>query len=701
MGKLVIVESPAKAKTIAKYLGEGYQVKASMGHLRDLPPKKFGVDVKKNFELTYIPIPTKDDVIRDLQKAAEKSEAVFLATDPDREGEAISWHLSKLLGLPEDLDNRVTFNEITAQAVRSGIANPRHIDIDLVDAQQARRALDRIVGYKLSPFLCKKIRRGLSAGRVQSVVTRLVVDREREIRAFEPEEYWSLGAKLHKGAKGRLFEAKYYGNTEGKVDLANEEQTLAIRNKLENAEFRVTGVKKSDKRRNPPPPFTTSTLQQDASRRLGMASKRSMAVAQSLYEGVELGDRGLTGLITYMRTDSVRLSDDAVSAVRSYISENFGDNLLPKNPRVFKAKGGAQDAHEAVRPTDVNLTPAMLKADLTNDQYRLYKLIWERFVACQMAVAVYDAVSIEIMAEDEIFRASGQTVKVPGFTTLYEEKGDNDEKSVSLPALEEGDVLKLQELIPAQHFTEPPPRYNEASLIKTMEEKGIGRPSTYASTISTILDRAYVEREGKALKATPLGEAVTDLMIQRFSDIVNVRFTAGMEASLDRVETGEASWTAILHEFYDKFAAELKKAEVEMKEQRITVPEEETDEICELCGQKMVIKYGRFGRFLSCKAYPECKNAKPIIEDTGGKCPLCGGRVAKRFSRKKKAFYICENNKGKDQGCSFITWDQPLTDLCPKCGKTLFKHNYRGEKDIRCLNEGCDYKQDLKDKKEA
>ncbi|MBE6930957.1 MAG: type I DNA topoisomerase, partial [Ruminococcaceae bacterium] len=418
MGKLVIVESPAKAKTIAKYLGEGYQVKASMGHLRDLPPKKFGVDVKKNFELTYIPIPTKDDVIRDLQKAAEKSEAVFLATDPDREGEAISWHLSKLLGLPEDLDNRVTFNEITAQAVRSGIANPRHIDIDLVDAQQARRALDRIVGYKLSPFLCKKIRRGLSAGRVQSVVTRLVVDREREIRAFEPEEYWSLGAKLHKGAKGRLFEAKYYGNTEGKVDLANEEQTLAIRNKLENAEFRVTGVKKSDKRRNPPPPFTTSTLQQDASRRLGMASKRSMAVAQSLYEGVELGDRGLTGLITYMRTDSVRLSDDAVSAVRSYISENFGDNLLPKNPRVFKAKGGAQDAHEAVRPTDVNLTPAMLKADLTNDQYRLYKLIWERFVACQMAVAVYDAVSVEIMAEDEIFRASGQTVKVPGFTTL-------------------------------------------------------------------------------------------------------------------------------------------------------------------------------------------------------------------------------------------------------------------------------------------
>ena len=704
MGKLVIVESPAKAKTIAKYLGSDYQVVASMGHVRDLPEKKFGIDTDHDFEPTYIALPKKEELIRDLRRAASKSDFVYLATDPDREGEAISWHLAKLLDLPEEQPNRVTFNEITKSAVQSGIRAPRRIDADLVDAQQARRVLDRIVGYKLSPFLWKKIRRGLSAGRVQSVVTRLVVDREREIRAFEPVEYWTLAAKLKRGSS-RMFEAKYFGaQTDGapvKAELPDEKVTTALKEKLESAAYKVGKVKKSEKRRQPPPPFTTSTLQQDASRRLGMPSKRTMAVAQSLYEGIELSGRGLTGLITYMRTDSVRLSDEAVQAGRAYIDANFGAEYRPKEPRAFKAKGGAQDAHEAIRPTDVNLTPAALKGDLTNDQYRLYKLIWERFVACQMANAVYSTVSVDILAEagpeTHIFRATGQTLKFAGYTALYEEKNDDEEKAVSLPELEEGDALKLISLTPDQHFTEPPPRYNEASLIKTMEEKGIGRPSTYAPTISTILDRDYIEREGKTLRPTPLGETVTDLMVKRFPDIVNVKFTAGMEDSLDRVESGEEPWKELIGGFYKGFSEELKKAEQEMTE-RVQVPAEETDEVCELCGRKMVIKNGRFGKFLACPGYPECKNTKPIVDDTGGKCPVCGGRIIRRYSKKKRAFYICENNRGKDVGCSFITWDQPLTEPCPKCGKTLFRHSFKGERDIRCLAEGCGYKRAGKEK---
>ena len=705
MGKLVIVESPAKAKTIAKYLGADFDVMASMGHVRDLPEKKLGVDTEHDFEPTYVPMPKKEELIRELRKAAAKSDFVYLATDPDREGEAISWHLAYLLGLPEDQDNRVTFNEITKNAVRAGIAAPRRIDGDRVDAQQARRVLDRIVGYKLSPFLWKKIRRGLSAGRVQSVVTRLVVDREREIRAFVPVEYWTLGARLRRGAS-RIFEAKYFGRLGAngaaeKVDLHNEEETQVLKTALEAAAFTVSKVKKSEKRRQPPPPFTTSTLQQDASRRLSMPSKRTMAVAQSLYEGVELSGRGLTGLITYMRTDSVRLSDEAVQSGRAYIEAHFGADYRPREPRAFKSKSAAQDAHEAIRPTDVNLTPADLKADLTNDQYRVYKLIWERFVSCQMAAAVYDTISVEIGAPAgdavHVFRASGQTLKFAGYTALYEEKGDDDEKAVSLPELAEGDTLKLVSLTPDQHFTEPPPRYNEASLIKTMEEKGIGRPSTYAPTISTILDRDYIEREGKTLRPTPLGETVTDLMIQRFPDIVNVKFTAEMENSLDRVESGEEPWKELISGFYEGFSEELSRAEKEMTE-RVQVPVEESDEVCELCGRKMVIKTGRFGKFLACPGYPECKNTKPIVDDTGGKCPICGGRIIKRFSKKKRAFFICENNRGKDEGCSFITWDTPLADVCPQCGKTLFRHSFHGERDIRCLAEGCGYKKDQKEK---
>lgn len=700
MAKLVIVESPAKAKTIAKYLGADYKVKASMGHVRDLPDRQLGVDLKNDFEPTYVPLKNKADLIRELKSAAASSDEVFLATDPDREGEAISWHLASLLGLPDTLENRVTFNEITKAAVQQGIRHPRRIDEALVDAQQARRVLDRIVGYKLSPFLWKKIRRGLSAGRVQSVVTRLVVEREREIRAFVPVEYWSLAAKLRKPPRGRAFEAKYFGTADGKAEMPDETAALAIRDEVQNETFTVTKVKKSEKRRNPSPPFTTSTLQQDASRRLGMSSKRTMAVAQSLYEGVEVTGRGMTGLITYMRTDSVRLSDEAVQAGRAYIEETYGKDYRPKEPRVFKAKGSSQDAHEAVRPTDVTLTPAELKGDLTGDQYKIYKLIWERFVACQMAAVVFDTVSVEIAAGRHLFRASGQTVKFPGYTALYEEKGDADEKSVKLPELTEGTVLELLELIPAQHFTEPPPRYNEASLIRTMEEKGIGRPSTYAPTISTILERDYIEREGKALRATPLGETVTDLMIAWFPDIVDVKFTAGMENSLDKVEAKELPWRELIGTFYTSFAEELKKAETQMTE-RVKVPEEESDEVCELCGRKMVIKTGRFGKFLACPGYPECKNTKPIVDVAAGSCPLCGGRIIRRMSKKKHAYYICENNHGKDRGCPFITWDVPTTDTCPKCGKTLFRHSFRGERDIRCLNTACGYKAEQKKKEDA
>ncbi len=502
-----------------------------------------------------------------------------------------------------------------------------------------------------------------------------------------------------------MFEAKYFGRiTDGapvKAELPDEAVTQSLKEALEAASFTATKVKKGEKRRMPPPPFTTSTLQQDASRRLNMPSKRTMAVAQTLYEGVELSDRGLTGLITYMRTDSVRLSDEAVQAGRAYIEENFGAEYRPREPRVFKTKGSAQDAHEAIRPTDVTLTPAELKGDLTNDQYRVYKLIWERFVSCQMAAAVYNTISVEITAGtnggEHLFRASGQTLKFAGYTALYEEKSDDEEKAVTLPELAEGDRLKLVSMESDQHFTEPPPRYNEASLIKTMEEKGIGRPSTYAPTISTILDRDYIEREGKTLRPTPLGETVTDLMVKRFPDIVNVKFTAGMEDSLDRVESGEEPWKKLIGGFYEGFSEELSRAEKEMTE-RVQVPAEESDEVCELCGRKMVIKSGRFGKFLACPGYPECKNTKPIVDDTGAKCPICGGRIIRRFSKKKRAFFLCENNHGQDKGCAFITWDTPLAETCPECGKNLFRHSFRGERDIRCLNEGCGYKRETKEK---
>ncbi len=696
MANLVIVESPAKAKTIAKYLGSDYEIKASMGHLRDLPAKKIGVDVRKNFEPQYVPIDGKDELIKNLRSRAAVSQKVFLATDPDREGEAIAWHLKELLDLDDNRTSRITFNEITKSAVLDGISRPRKIDMELVDAQQARRVLDRLVGYKLSPFLWKKVKRGLSAGRVQSVVTRLVVEREREIRNFVSEESWSLELLLAKKNAKRTFAAKYVGTGDEKITLRTENETLLIRDAVErfaaeNGGIRVKSVKKSEKRRNPAAPFITSTLQQESARRLGMQSKRTMALAQQLYEGIELSGRGLTGLITYMRTDSTRLSDEATASAREFIVKNFGKEYCPKSVRVYKTKNAAQDAHEAIRPSDVNLTPELLKNDLSRDQLRLYRLIWERFVACQMSAATLDVVSVELEADSHLFRASGQTVKFNGFMALYEEKrdeADEQDEFVVLPVLEENELLRLEKTVPAQHFSQPPARYNEASLIKTMEEKGIGRPSTYAPTISTILDRDYVEKEGKSLKPTPLGEAVTDLMIDKFSDIVDVKFTAGMESDLDKVEAGKILWKDLISSFYKDFASELKKAEEELKEQRVKIRDEESDEVCDLCGRKMVIKYGRFGKFLACPGYPECKNTKAIADDTGYKCPKCGGRILKKKSKNGKVYYGCEKNPT----CDFMTWDAPISDLCPKCGYNLFRHNFRGEKSVSCLREGCDYK---------
>ncbi len=693
MANLVIVESPAKAKTIAKYLGSGYKVKASMGHVIDLPRKGLGVDTAANFEPQYVPIEGKHEIIDELVKAAGNSDKVYLATDPDREGEAISWHLARLLGLNEKEPNRITFNEITKRAVSDGIAHPRTIDQNLVDAQQARRILDRLVGYQLSPFLWKKVRRGLSAGRVQSVVTRMIVDREREIRAFQPEEYWTIDAMLLKNGAKKPFVAKFYGKGGKKQELKSEAEANAVYEAVRQSPFVVRSVKLSERKRNPPPPFITSTLQQDASRRLGMQSKRTMAVAQQLYEGIELEGRGMTGLITYMRTDSVRLSDDALQAVRAYIKESYGSDYCPHSARVFKTRGGAQDAHEAIRPSDVTLTPELLKNDLSRDQLRLYRLIWERFVACQMAAATYHVVSAEIESAGYDFRASGQTVKFKGYTALYVEKTDEEEPENSpVPAdLSEGETLKLESLKPEQHFTQPPPRYNEASLVKAMEEKGIGRPSTYAPTISTIIDRDYVSREEKVLKPTPLGEAVTDLMIDKFQDIVDIQFTAGMENQLDRVEAGEEDWKSVLSDFYRDFDGELKKAEEDMKEKRVKIADEPTDEVCEVCGKPMVIKYGRFGRFMSCSGYPECKTTKPLLDYTEGACPLCGSRIVKKKSKKGITYYNCEQGTK----CGFITWDKPLDRACPKCGKTLFQHSFRGERRINCLNPECDYQEEL------
>ena len=701
LSNLVIVESPAKAKTIKKYLGKDFEVVASMGHVRDLPKSKFGVDVDHDFTPMYVDIKGKEDLIKDLKKAAQKSDAIFLATDPDREGEAISWHLAQMLGVDMNQPNRVTFNEITKSGVKYGMDHPRMIDVKLVDAQQARRVLDRIVGYKISPFLWRKVRKGLSAGRVQSVAVRIIMDREEEIRAFKQQEYWSIDARLAaKGHAKKPFPAKLYAIDGKKLELTaipDEKRAREIVESLDGADYIVSNVKKGVRRKSPAPPFITSTLQQEASRRLGYQSRRTMKVAQELYEGVEIEGIGATGLITYMRTDSLRISDEAAEQAKTYITGTYGKEYLPAARRVFKTKKNAQDAHEAIRPSDPSLTPDRVKKDLTAEQYKLYKLIWERFIASQMANALLDTVAVDIEAANCLFKASGFTVKFDGFTVLYEESKDtDDENTASLPPLEAGNVLTLKELTPNQHFTQPPARYTEASLIKTLEENGIGRPSTYAPTITTILARGYVERENKSLKPTALGEVTTKLMEEQFAKIVDVTFTANMEKTLDEVEEGNVDYPKMLSGFYDDFMTTLEQAEKNMDGTRVKVPDEETDIVCELCGRKMVIKTGRFGKFLACPGFPECRNTKKIVKETGGLCPVCGGKVLAKKSKNGKGYYGCEHNPQ----CQFMTWDKPLSETCPKCGATLFQKTGRGAL-IHCLKEGCDYARPVKPKKEA
>ena len=688
---LVIVESPAKAKTIGKYLGPGYEVKASMGHVRDLPKSKIGVDVDHGFALDYQPIKGKEEIIGELKKAAKKSGKVYLATDPDREGEAISWHLKELLDLPDDKTYRVTFNEITKKVVNDSISNPRAIDMDLVNAQQARRVLDRIVGYQISPLLWKKIRRGLSAGRVQSVAARLVCEREEEIRAFVPQEYWTIEADLARVApnQGR-FKADFYGR-EKKLELHGQEEAQAVIDAVKGDTFTVTGVKRQDKQRNPAPPFTTSTLQQEASRKLNMTPRRTMSIAQQLYEGVDIAGEGTVGLITYMRTDSLRLSDEATAAARRFILARYGQDYYPGKARVYKTKSGAQDAHEAIRPSNVDLTPEDVKKDLTAEQYKLYKLIWSRFLACQMSAAVYDSVSIDAQSAGYTFRATHSALKFSGYTAVYVE-GKDEEEEVSrspLPDLKEGEKLDLKGIRPDQHFTQPPSRYTEATLIKALEEKGIGRPSTYAPTISTILDREYVVKEGKNLRPTPLGEVVNGLMKEKFTDIVDPAFTANMEEQLDEVEEGKVDWKKLLSQFYGGFEQELRQAEQDTE--RIKVPDEVSDVICPKCGRNLVYKSGRFGRFLACPGWPECDHTQPIVVEMPGRCPKCGGKILKKTSKRGFTYYGCENNANKDEArrCDFMTWDVPVKDNCPSCGHTMFKKSGRGFKRPFCINPDC------------
>ena len=682
---LVIVESPSKAKTIGKYLGPGYMVKASMGHLRDLPKSTMGVDLT-NFEPEYLPVPGKEQLIEELRQAASSARTVYLATDPDREGEAISWHLKELLGLPDHKTCRVTFNAITQKVVTEAIAQPRAIDQDLVDAQQARRVLDRVVGYQLSPLLWKKVRRGLSAGRVQSVATRLVVDRENEIRAFQPEEYWTLAVNLNRLAASGTFLANYYGG-EKKVELKNEQQVDRVIADITGREFTVTNVKKGEKKRMAAPPFTTSTLQQEASRKLNMAPRRTMSIAQQLYEGVDVAGEGTLGLITYMRTDSLRIAPEALAEAADFIVSRYGKQYYYGKPHEFKTKGGAQDAHEAIRPTHVALDPEQIRGSLTSDQYRLYKLIWSRFLASQMASAVYDTVSIDTACAGHVFRSTHSSLRFAGFIAVYEEGRDEESEAVGspLPDLQVGEQASVLNMKKEQHFTQPPARYTEAALIKAMEEKGVGRPSTYASIVSTIQDREYVVKQDKRLAPTALGEVVTGMMMDHFKDIIDVEFTANMESRLDAVEEGKQPWKDLMAEFYGDFHKEMQDAEAALEGVRLKVPDEVTDEVCEVCGRNMVIKVGRFGKFLACPGFPECTNTKPIVERMPGRCPKCGSGMLKRKSKNGYAYYACETGAK----CGFMSWDVPTAEDCPVCGQSMFKKAGKGRNKPFCINESC------------
>ena len=682
---LVIVESPSKAKTIGKYLGPEYVVKASMGHLRDLQKSTLSVDIENDFEPKYYPLKGKEEIIAELQKAAKASDRVYLATDPDREGEAISWHLKYLLDIPDDATYRVTFNEITRGVVQESIRHPRPIDQDLVDAQQARRVLDRIVGYQLSPLLWRKIRKGLSAGRVQSVATRLVVDRENEIRAFVPQEYWTLDVNLSRTGKPGSFTAHYYGDPK-KRELTSEADVQSVLDDLQGRPFAVTGVKRSEKKRTPAPPFITSTLQQEASRKLNMTPRRTMMIAQQLYEGVEISGEGSVGLITYMRTDSLRISEEALEAAGKVVRSRYGENYYA-GPRRYKPKSGAQDAHEAIRPSNVALYPEAVERDLTKEQYRLYKLIWSRFIASQMENAVYDVTAIEAACGAHVFRATHQSMKFSGFTAIYEEGRDDEQEKLDspLPDLAEGEALTAAGFDKQQHFTQPPARYTEASLVRAMEEKGVGRPSTYAAIIATIQDREYVVKADKKLSPTKLGEVVNGLMMDRFPNIISVEFTAGMEKQLDQVEAGQVKWKRVLEDFYKGFHQEMLDAEEALKDTRLKVPDEVSEEKCEICGRNLVVKTSRFGKFLACPGYPECKFTKAITEKMPGRCPKCGSAILKRKSKRGYAYYACE----RGAACGFMTWDVPTDQDCPVCGQTMFKRSGKGAMKPFCANPEC------------
>ena len=689
MSKLVIVESPAKAKTIKKYLGKDFEVTASMGHVRDLPAAKLSVDVKNDFAPKYAIIKNKEKLVKELKAQVEKSEKVYLATDPDREGEAISWHLATILGLDLNEKNRVKFNEINETSVKRGISNPETVDMGLVDAQQARRILDRLVGYRLSPFISQKIRRGLSAGRVQSVAVRLIVDREEEISKFQPEEYWSIDAKFI--AERKTFSASLTSDENGKVEIKNKEEADKYLLRLDGADFVTESVKKGTRKKQPAPPFITSSMQQEASRKLNFQAQKTMKIAQELYEGVDVEGLGTTGLITYMRTDSLRISEEARAAHTEFVKSAYGDKYLPEKPRYFKTRAGAQDGHEAIRPANVALTPAKVKSSLSNDQYKLYNLIWCRYVASLMAACEQATVKIEIKgskAENAnefcMFSASGYSVKFDGFTVLYEESTDDEEKESVLPEIKVGDTPKIKDLKGNQHFTQPPAHFTEASLIKTLEETGVGRPSTYASIVSTIIKREYIKREGKVLKNTELGKVTTDLLKERFPKFVNTKFTASMEAKLDEIDNGECNYVEMLREFYDDLEETLSKAKDEMQGQKIQLQEDITDIKCEKCGRNMVVKSGRFGKFLACPGYPECKTTKPLVEETTATCPRCGGNVIGKKSKRGYQFFGCSNYPE----CNFMTWDKPTGENCPKCGKSLFK----GKGGIiTCSNEECGY----------
>ena len=753
MVNLVIMESPTKASTVKSYLGSSYKVVASKGHIRDLPKSTLGIDVDNNFEAHYINIRGKGDLIKELKKEVKNADKIYLATDPDREGEAIAWHLITALAIPPEKANRVTFNSVTKAVVKEGIKHPRQIDMDIVNAQQARRILDRIVGYKLSPFLWKTVKSGLSAGRVQSVSTKIIVDRENEIRAFVPEEYWTIDAMLIT-KDGKKVKTKLYGlaSDGNKLSIGNEEEAQKVFDAVNGKDFTVSDIKLGKKLKNPSPPFTTSTLQQEASRKLNYQSQRTMKIAQELYEGMNLGSEfgGVQGLITYMRTDSMRISDEARDAAKTFITEKYGEEYYPKTPRVYKSKGNnVQDAHEAIRPSNLNLEPAAIKKALTTEQYKLYKLIWDRFIASQMQSAELSTVQTDFNCEGYIFRTSGYTVKFPGYMALYEESTDdknNDDENVKLPEMKVGDTLASESITPVQHFTEPPARYNDATLVKYLEEKGIGRPSTYATIITTIISRGYVKREGKQLVPTPLGEVTTELMCENFPDIVDCKFTAYMESQLDDIESGKTTMLDVISGFYKNFSVELEAAFKNVADRDIELPVEETDIICEHCGSRMIVKNGRFGKFAACPNYPACKNTKPLaktgdglvekkaektdmkcelcgadmilrtgrygsfyacsrypeckftkqkVKSLGVKCPECGSDIVTKYGKNKTVFYSCS----RYPECKFSSWDMPTNEKCPNCGGMLYRK--KGKNQLICKTEGCGYKADIQNSEDS